>query len=70
VVETERAVYVFEFKLDGSADEALEQIDGKGYLIPYLGRKGADGKPKALYKVGVSFDAATRTLGGWKVRES
>ena len=69
VVETERAVYVFEFKLDGTVDEALEQIDGKGYLIPYLGRTGADGKPKTLYKVGVSFDGATRTLGGWKVRE-
>ena len=50
-------------------DEALEQIDGKGYLIPYLGRTDADGKPKALYKVGVNFDGATRTLGGWKVRE-
>ena len=68
VVETERAVYVFEFKLDGTVDDALEQIDGKGYLIPYLGRKGADGKPKDLYKVGVNFDGATRTLGGWKVR--
>ena len=69
VVETEKAVYIFEFKLDGPADETLEQIDGKGYLIPYLGRKDADGKPKALYKVGVNFDGATRTLGGWKVRE-
>ncbi len=69
VVEAEHAVYVFEFKLDGTVDEALEQIDGKGYLIPYLGRTGADGKPKALHKVGVNFDGATRTLGGWKVRE-
>ncbi len=69
VVETEKAVYVFEFKLDGTVDDALSQIDGKGYLIPYLGRRGADGKPKALYKVGVNFDGSTRTLGGWKVRE-
>ncbi|MBQ3801113.1 MAG: PD-(D/E)XK nuclease domain-containing protein, partial [Treponema sp.] len=68
VVETEKAVYVFEFKLDGTVDDALEQIDGKGYLIPYLGRKDESGKPKQLYKVGVSFDAGTRTLGGWKVR--
>ena len=69
VIETEKAVFVFEFKLDGTVDEALEQIDGKGYLIPYLGRTGADGKPKALYKVGVNFDGTTRTLGGWKVRQ-
>ena len=34
VVETDDAVYVFEFKLDGSANVALKQIDDKGYLIP------------------------------------
>lgn len=28
-------IYVFEFKLDGSAEVALKQIDDKGYLIPY-----------------------------------
>ena len=32
---TKDRVYVFEFKVDGSAEEALRQIDEKGYLIPY-----------------------------------
>ena len=32
---TKDRVYVFEFKMDGSAEEALKQIDEKGYLIPY-----------------------------------
>jgi hypothetical protein len=43
--------------------EALEQIDDKGYLIPY----SASGKK--LFKVGAVFDAKTRTLGGWKALE-
>ena len=69
VVETEGAVYVFEFKLDGTVEEALAQIDSKGYLIPYKVSARADGKPKKLFKVGANFDAQTRTLGGWKVVE-
>lgn len=35
VVKTKDTIYVFEFKLNGSAEEALRQIDEKGYLIPY-----------------------------------
>lgn len=61
VVKTTDRTYVFEFKLDGSVDEALRQIDDKGYLIPYT----ADGRQ--LVKVGASFDPATRNVGEWKV---
>lgn len=60
VVETADKVYVFEFKLDGSVDETLKQINDKGYLIPY----SANGKQ--LVKVGVSFDKELRTIGEWK----
>ncbi len=35
VCRTRNRIYVFEFKVDGSAEEALRQIDEKGYLIPY-----------------------------------
>lgn len=35
VCHTKDRIYVFEFKVDGSAEEALRQIDEKGYLIPY-----------------------------------
>lgn len=61
VVKTADYIYVFEFKLDGSVDEALRQIDDKGYLIPYT----ADGRQ--LVKVGVSFDKAKRNIGDWTV---
>lgn len=57
------AIYVMELKYDKSADEALRQIDDKGYLIPYA----ADGK--RLVKVGVNYDSNKRTIGDWKVVE-
>ena len=69
VVETESAVYVFEFKLDGTVEEALEQIDSKGYLIPYSVTKDKNGNDKKLFKIGVSFDSEKRTLGEWKIVE-
>ena len=40
VVWTKDYIYLFEFKLDGDAQAALQQIDAKGYLIPYT----ADGQ--------------------------
>lgn len=69
VVETANAVYVFEFKLSASAtaDDALRQIDEKGYLIPYTVTKAADGSQKKLFKIGVSFDEEKRTIGDWKI---
>ncbi len=59
VVHTPDYIYIFEFKLDGSATQALRQIDNKGYLIPYT----AD--HRQVVKVGVSFDAEERNLGEW-----
>ncbi len=57
------AVYVFELKYDGSAADALRQIDDRGYLIPY----SADGK--RLVKVGVNYDSQQRTLGDWIIKD-
>ena len=61
VVNTKDYIYVFEFKLDGSAFDALEQIEHTGYLIPYT----AEGRQ--LVKVGVSFDAGERNIGEWEI---
>ena len=66
IVETSSSVYVFEFKKDCTPEDALDQIDSKGYLIPYTVTKDKDGNLKTLYKIGVNFDSATRTLGEWK----
>lgn len=55
--------YVMELKFDKSAEEALQQIDDKGYLIPY----SANGK--RLVKVGVNYDSEKRTIGDWIIKE-
>lgn len=59
VVKMQDAIYVFEFKMDGTAEEALAQIDSKRYAIPYK----AD--HRRVVKIGASFDSATRTIGEW-----
>ena len=59
VVKTPKYIYVFEFKLNGTAEEAIWQIDEKGYLVPYQ----ADGRK--LIKVGVEFSAIERNVSRW-----
>lgn len=61
VVKTSGYIYIFEFKLDGTAQAALNQIDDRGYLIPYQ----VDGRQ--LVKVGISFDKETRNIGEWLI---
>lgn len=63
VVHLSDAVYVFEFKYDGTPDEALAQIDSKQYAIPFM----ADGRK--VFKIGVNFDSSSRTIGDWKIVE-
>ncbi|MBQ8920087.1 MAG: ATP-binding protein, partial [Acidaminococcaceae bacterium] len=62
IVETEDYVYIFEFKLDKSAEEALEQIEEKGYALPYVS------DTRKVLKIGVSFDSAIRNIADWKAR--
>ncbi|MCQ2322656.1 MAG: ATP-binding protein, partial [Bacteroidales bacterium] len=61
IVETADYVYIFEFKLDGTAAEALKQIDDKGYAEPYA----ADSRK--LFKVGVAFSSEKRNIVEWSV---
>ena len=59
IVETPDYVYIFEFKLDGSAEQALQQIKDKGYAKPYLT------DPRKLYQIGVNFSSETGTIEGF-----
>ena len=63
VLEAKEYIYIFEFKRDGSADEALKQIEEMGYAKPYA----AD--PRKLFRIGVNFDSAKRMLTEWKVEQ-
>ena len=62
IAETPDYVYIFEFKVDKSAAEALAQIENKEYALPYLADK------RKLYKIGVNFATASRNLTEWEVR--
>ena len=61
IVETEDFVYVFEFKRDSSAEEALAQIEEQGYARPYAADK------RKLFKVGVNFSTEERNIEKWEV---
>ena len=63
IVETPDYIYIFEFKLDGTADEALKQIEEKGYARPY------EADSRKLYKVGTVFSSETGTVSEFKVAE-
>ena len=60
VLRTKADAYVVEFKLDGTADEALRQIAERGYARPY------DGGALRVHRVGVSFSSETGTIGEWR----
>ena len=61
IVETPDYIYIFEFKLDGTADEALQQIEEKGYARPYEADK------RKLFKLGTVFSSETGTINEFKV---
>ena len=63
VVETPNNIYIFEFKRDGSAEEALKQIEDMGYAREYA----ADGRK--IYQIGCNFSSKTGTIDGWKEGE-
>ena len=60
LLKTDTAIYVMELKIDGSVDEALRQIEDKGYAIPYE----TDGRK--VVKVGINFSTKERTIKEWK----
>ena len=62
VIRTDQFIYVMEFKLDGTAEEALQQIEEKQYALPFVSDS------RRLFKVGVNFSNATRNIEKWLVR--
>ncbi len=62
-VETDDAVYILEFKTKATADEALKQIEEKGYHEKHK----ASGKQIVL--IGASIQEDGRNIGEWKIKE-
>lgn len=63
VLQTDRFIYVMEFKLNGTANEALRQIEDKQYALPFA----AD--PRPLFKIGINFSDTTRNIENWMIAE-
>ena len=61
VIETPKFVYVMEFKIRGTSEEALAQIDEKGYADRFAS------DPRTLFKIGCAFDWDARNLGRWLI---
>jgi hypothetical protein len=63
VVSTSDAIYVFEFKIEANAtaEDALKQIDNKGYMLPYAA------EDKKLVKIGAEFSIEKCGLSRWIV---
>ncbi|NCC50792.1 MAG: AAA family ATPase [Spartobacteria bacterium] len=59
VAVTADTIFIFEFKLQGTAEEALAQIERNEYTQKYSGRE------KTIRKFGVAFDPETRNIGQW-----
>ena len=64
IIETPGHIYIFEFKLDGTAAEALQQVRQRGYAQAYL----ADQRP--LHRVGASFSSQTGTIEEWETEDA
>jgi len=62
LVETENSIYAFEFKLDRTAQEALDQVESRGYLTPYA-QSG-----KTRIGVGVNFSTAQKGVESWLMK--
>jgi len=60
-LETDRFVYVFEFKMNKSAVKAINQINDKHYADMYLDDK------RQIFKVGVNFDDKLKNISDWEI---
>ena len=61
VLQTDKFIYIMEFKLNGTAEEALRQIEDKHYARPFATDS------RKLFKIGVNFSAETRNIEKWLV---
>ncbi len=61
-IQTPDYVYIFEFKIDGTSEEAMAQIIDNGYAIPF------EADPRTIFLIGANFSTETRTLTDWIIK--
>lgn len=60
-VQTPDYIYIIEVKLDGSPEEALQQIEDNNYTRPFAQ------DTRKLFRIGINFSSKTRCVEGWKI---
>ena len=63
LIQTDKYIYAFEFKLNKGAKIALQQIEDKGYLAPYVN------SPKQKIAVGINFSKAKKSVHQFLTKE-
>lgn len=62
LLKTPKYIYVMELKLNGTAEQALQQIEDSGYCDQFA----AD--PRRLYRIGINFSKRERNIYRWIIR--
>lgn len=60
-LQTKDYIYIMELKLDGSADEALRQIEERGYADKFATDS------RRLYRIGINFGSESRTIEDYRI---
>ena len=63
VMQTPQFVYILELKIDRTAQEALQQIEEKGYARPF------ESSGRTIYKIGINFRTSSKLIDDWKIKE-
>lgn len=61
IMQTPEYIYILELKIDKTAQDALRQIDEKGYDKPFTT------DPRPLFKIGINFSTKTKLIDDWRI---
>ena len=61
LIETPDFIYILELKVNQTAAVALQQIEEKGYALPFAS------DPRRLFKIGINFSTGTKLIDDWKI---
>jgi hypothetical protein len=61
LMQTKDYIYILELKVNQTADIALQQIEEKGYAVPFAS------DPRRLFKIGINFSTDTKLIDDWKI---
>ena len=64
VIITSDSLWIFELKVDGCTEDALKQIEDKGYADKYADM--IERRNLKVHKIGISFSSETRSIAEWK----